>query len=78
MARWHPAAASNNNEELFVVGSMQRPRTLEVFDGNTGNLLRGIQGDSLTAVVSRCCFHPSSERLIVMGGNSSGRVTVAQ
>ncbi|KAL3784990.1 hypothetical protein ACHAWO_010264 [Cyclotella atomus] len=72
MARWHPSTS----EECFVVGSMQQPRTVEVFSGD-GKLIRGIQGDSLTAVASRCCFHPNADRLIVVGGNSSGRVTVA-
>ena len=74
MAQWHPSAS----EECFVVGSMQKPRTIEVFNGANGELLRGIQGDSLTAVASRCCFHLSADRLIVVGGNSSGRVTVAR
>lgn len=74
MARWHPTMS---NEELFVVGSMKRPRTVELF-GDKGKLLRGVTGESLTAVVSRCCFHPSQDRVIVVGGNSSGRVTVAR
>lgn len=74
MAKWHPSMS----EECFVVGSMQQPRTVEVFGGNGGKLMRGIQGDALTAVVSRCCFHPSADKLIVVGGNSSGRVTVAR
>ena len=69
MATWHPS------EDIFCVGSMRRPRALEVFDAN-GELLRAIQGDALTAVASRCCFHPRSDRLTVVGGNSSGRVTV--
>mmetsp|Transcript_3006 Transcript_3006/g.4427 ORF Transcript_3006/g.4427 Transcript_3006/m.4427 type:complete len:619 (-) Transcript_3006:79-1935(-) len=73
MAQWHPTVT---NEELFVVGSMSRPRRMEFFDANAGQMLRGISGDSLTAVVSRCCFHPSTNRLIGMGGNSSGRVTI--
>mmetsp|Transcript_13664 Transcript_13664/g.29697 ORF Transcript_13664/g.29697 Transcript_13664/m.29697 type:complete len:592 (+) Transcript_13664:182-1957(+) len=75
MAQWHPTMT---NEELFVVGSMRQPRTMELFGGETGKLLRGVKGESLTAVVSRCCFHPSQERLVVVGGNSSGRVTVAR
>lgn len=75
MARWHPALFSN--KEMFVVGSMQQPRTIEVFAGD-GTLLRGIRGDALSAVGGRCCFHPSADKLIVVGGNSSGRVTVAR
>ncbi|KAK1736333.1 WD40 repeat domain-containing protein [Skeletonema marinoi] len=75
MARWHPASFSG--EEIFVSGSMKKPRTIEVFGGN-GSLLREIRGIALTAVASRCCFHPSAEKLIVIGGNSSGRLTIAR
>lgn len=74
MARWHPTA----KEDLFVVGSLNQPRRVEIFDGASKQLLRGVSGDGLTAVASRCCFHPSENKLIVLGGNSSGRVTVAQ
>jgi hypothetical protein len=69
MAQWHPTA------DIFVVGSMKQPRCIELYDDN-GNQLRAIQGDALTAVASRCCFHPSQDKLIVVGGNSSGRMTV--
>ena len=75
MAHWHPANFSG--QEMFVVGSLQKPRTIEVFSGE-GNVLSNIRGDALTAVASRCCFHPNANKLIVVGGNSSGRVTVAQ
>lgn len=75
-AQWHPTA--HEGDELFVVGSMQQPRTMELFNGSKGVLLRGIQGNGLTSVVSRCCFHPSLGSLVVMGGSSSGRVTLAR
>ena len=75
MANWHPGTFSNR--EMFVVGSMKKPRCIEIFD-DKGELLREIQGDALTAVASRCCFHPNSSKLIIVGGNSSGRVTVAR
>lgn len=71
MAQWHP------HQDLFVVGSMRKPRCIEVFDGK-GQELAALQGDSLTAVASRCCFHPSSQYLTIVGGNSSGRVTVCK
>lgn len=74
MANWHPTT----REELFVVGCMTRPRAMEVFNGDTGELLRAISGDGLTAVPSRCCFHPSEDNLIICGGNASGRVSIAQ
>lgn len=74
MAQWHPSLI---HEDLFIVGSMSKPRRMEFFDGNTGKM-QTLQGDSLTAVVSRCCFHPSTEKLMACGGNSSGRVTIAR
>jgi WD40 repeat protein len=74
-ARWHPGLSDDG--EIFVVGSMSRPRSIEIYD-HDGGLLREIRGDALTAVASRCCFHPDPNRLIVVGGNSSGRVTIAR
>lgn len=53
MAQWHPAAT---NEELFIVGSMSRPRRMEFFNGDNGKMLKGLSGEFLTAVVSRCCY----------------------
>ena len=73
-AQWHPGTA----EDLFVVGSMQHPRTIEVFNAHSGKVARGIQGEALTSVMSRCCFHPREDRLIVLGGNSSGRLAIAR
>lgn len=69
MARWHEST------DVFVVGSMQQPRSIEVFDGS-GNMISLLQGEGLTAVASRCCFHSSTERMLIVGGNSSGRVYV--
>jgi WD40 repeat protein len=69
MASWHA------KQNIFVCGSMKKPRCVELFD-EKGKLLREVSGDSLTAVASRCCFHPSTSRLIVIGGNSSGRLVV--
>jgi len=75
MAQWHPSAT---HEELFIVGSMSKPRRMEFFDGDAGEMIKGLDGESLTAVVSRCCFHPSTQNIIAVGGNSSGRLTVAR
>jgi len=75
MARWHP---THTNEEIFVVGSMQQPRTVEVFDASKGEVVRGIQGSSLSSVMSRCCIHPSQTEMMILGGNSSGRMIVAR
>lgn len=71
MAQWHPSM------DIFVVGSMRKPRAIELFDSD-GEELRAIEGESLTAVASRCCFHPCQDKLILVGGNSSGRVTVVR
>ena len=57
---------------------MKHPRTMELFDGEKGKLVKNVQGDSLTAVVSRCCFHRRVDRILCCGGNSSGRVFVTR
>merc|ERR1712071_267250 len=75
MAQWHPT--STCGIESFVVGSMRRPRMMEVYDGD-GTSLRELTGVGLTNVASRCCFHPSVDKPIIVGGTSSGRVTVAR
>ena len=67
MATWHPQL------DIFVVGSMDKPRCMEIFDSK-GKLVRAVRGEALTSVMSRCCFHASKEKLIMVGGNSSGRV----
>ena len=71
MATWHPQL------DIFVCGSMSKPRCMELFDYN-GKLVRAVSGESMTAVASRCCFHRSADRLIMIGGNSSGRVVAVQ
>jgi len=72
MARWHPTL------DHFVVGSMSKPRCIEVFDGANGACAAVLRGDALTAVASRCCFHSAEDRIAIVGGNSSGRVTVVR
>lgn len=47
MAKWHPSSFSDR--ELFVVGSMKKPRCIEIFD-DKGELLKEIRGEALTAV----------------------------
>jgi len=69
MAQWHPSV------DLFAVGCLKQPRRIELMDSK-GKTVQELQGDLLTAVASRCCFHPSTDQTIVVGGNSSGRVTV--
>ncbi|KAL7542731.1 hypothetical protein ACHAWF_007241, partial [Thalassiosira exigua] len=74
-ARWHPSAV--DGREIFTVGCMKQPRRIEVFDDD-GTLLREVRGEALTNVASRCCFHPDPDKLVIVGGTSSGRVTVAR
>jgi WD repeat-containing protein 76 len=67
MARWHPSL------DIFISGSMNKPRCVEAFDAK-GDLLVEAQGEALNSVMSRCCFHPSTDKIVMVGGNSSGRV----
>nr|XP_022314589.1 WD repeat-containing protein 76-like [Crassostrea virginica]XP_022314598.1 WD repeat-containing protein 76-like [Crassostrea virginica] len=68
-AAWHPA-----REDVFVVGSMERPRRIQVFDCG-GNILRNLSDpETLGSVCSLNVFHPTQN--ILVGGNSSGRVHV--
>ena len=50
---------------------------MEIFDAQ-GKLLREVTGESLGSVMSRTCFHPSTNKLTMVGGNSSGRVVVVR
>uniref|UniRef100_A0A8C8A696 WD repeat-containing protein 76 n=1 Tax=Otus sunia TaxID=257818 RepID=A0A8C8A696_9STRI len=68
-AIWDP-----KREDCFVVGSMARPRQIEVFQ-DTGELLHSFSNlDCLGSVCSINVVHPS--RNILVGGNSSGRLHV--
>ncbi|XP_009468473.1 PREDICTED: WD repeat-containing protein 76 [Nipponia nippon] len=68
-AIWDP-----KQEDCFVVGSMARPRQIEVFQ-DTGKLLHSFYNiDCLGSVCSINVIHPSKN--ILVGGNSSGRLHV--
>lgn len=67
-AVWMPGC-----EDLFLVGSMEYPRRVEVFS-SAGTLQHTLKGDSLTSICSLVDVHP--DRFVVAGGNSSGRVHV--
>jgi len=68
-ASWHP-----QRENLFVVGSMARPRQIELFDDNLSLVQKFRDDEFLGSVCSLNALHPS--RNILVGGNSSGRVHV--
>ncbi|NXD83919.1 WDR76 protein, partial [Halcyon senegalensis] len=68
-AIWDP-----KREDCFVVGSMARPRQIQVFQ-ETGRLLHSFYNpDCLGSVCSINVVHPSKN--ILVGGNSSGRLHV--
>ncbi|KGL90135.1 WD repeat-containing protein 76, partial [Charadrius vociferus] len=68
-AIWDP-----KQEDCFVVGSMARPRQIQVFQ-DTGKLLHSFYNlDCLSSVCSINVVHPSKN--ILVGGNSSGRLHV--
>ncbi|KFV14925.1 WD repeat-containing protein 76, partial [Tauraco erythrolophus] len=68
-AIWDP-----KREDCFVVGSMERPRQIEVFQ-DTGKLLHSFCNiDCLASVCSINVVHPTKN--ILVGGNSSGRLHV--
>ncbi|XP_054071300.1 WD repeat-containing protein 76 isoform X4 [Rissa tridactyla] len=68
-AIWDP-----KQEDCFVVGSMARPRQIQVFQ-DTGKLLHSFYNiDCLSSVCSINVVHPTKN--ILVGANSSGRLHV--
>ncbi|XP_048040263.1 WD repeat-containing protein 76 isoform X1 [Megalobrama amblycephala] len=68
-AVWDP-----KHQECFVIGSMDRPRRIQVYH-ESGRLLHTFRNmDHLTTVCSITAFHPSRNALL--GGNSSGRLHI--
>ncbi|KAJ8049440.1 WD repeat-containing protein 76 [Holothuria leucospilota] len=68
-ATWHPRC-----EEIFVVGSMARPRRIELFSDKMQLLHEYISDEWLGSVCSLNEFHPTRD--IIAGANSSGRLHV--
>ncbi|OWF46751.1 WD repeat-containing protein 76 [Mizuhopecten yessoensis] len=68
-ASWHP-----RREDLFVVGSMKRPRQIEVYSNTCEDLATFYDPDNLGSVCSLNAIHPT--RNILVGANSSGRLHV--
>ncbi|XP_024911338.1 WD repeat-containing protein 76 [Cynoglossus semilaevis] len=68
-AVWDP-----RQDDCFVVGSMSRPRSVQVFH-QSGELLHSFRdSENLSTVLSVTAFHPTRSALV--GGNSSGRLHV--
>ena len=73
-ACWDPA-----NDHTFVVGSMCRPRQVEVYSADGGTLKRIMvlqDPDYLNSVQSRNTFHSHGGTKGIVCGNASGRVHV--
>ncbi|PIK39540.1 putative WD repeat-containing protein 76 [Apostichopus japonicus] len=68
-AEWHPRC-----EEIFIVGSMARPRQIELFDDKLHLIHTYTSEEWLGSVCSLNTFHP--KRDIIAGANSSGRMHV--
>jgi WD40 repeat protein len=68
-ASWHPA-----RENLLAMGSMERPRRIELWSTEGGRLTMAgqLQGEELGSVASIVALHPSRDAIV--GGNSSGRL----
>ncbi|PSN55626.1 WD repeat-containing protein 76 [Blattella germanica] len=67
-ATWHP-----QRDDVFIVGSMDRPRCIPIFNSKC-QLIHKFTDEDLSSVCSVCVFHPKQQ--IIFGGNSSGRVHV--
>nr|XP_046237396.1 WD repeat-containing protein 76 isoform X2 [Scatophagus argus] len=68
-AVWDP-----KREDCFVVGSMARPRRVQVFHENGQPQHTFIDGENLNTVLSVTAFHPTRNALL--GGNASGRLHI--
>ncbi|RUS91166.1 hypothetical protein EGW08_001079 [Elysia chlorotica] len=68
---WHPAVPN-----VFVVGSMARPREIQIYDASQGRVIHSLRNeDHLGSVCSLNAFHPQLPSTLV-GANSSGRLHV--
>ncbi|KAM9765041.1 WD repeat-containing protein 76 isoform 2-T2 [Menidia menidia] len=68
-AVWDP-----KQEDCFVVGSMMRPRRVQVFHERGQQLHTFKDDENLSTVLSVTAFHPTRNALL--GGNASGRLHV--
>jgi len=68
---WRPG-----QEDTLLMGSMERPRQMEVWrvEGDQMRMEKALRGDQLGSVCSVVAMHPN--KMVVIGGNSSGAVHV--
>eukprot|EP00051_Salpingoeca_urceolata_P021785 m.346213 g.346213 ORF g.346213 m.346213 type:complete len:729 (+) comp19861_c0_seq9:372-2558(+) len=73
-AIWDPMT-----DDHVIIGSMGRPRSVDIFDATTGKRAVKLEHDELfNSVTSLHACHPSAARAVIAGGNSSGRIFVWQ
>ncbi|XP_064634938.1 WD repeat-containing protein 76-like [Lineus longissimus] len=68
-AEWHPM-----RDDLFVVGSMARPRQIDIYNDKCEVVKTFQDPENLASVSSINALHPS--RNILVGGNASGKLFV--
>ncbi|KAM6942699.1 WD repeat-containing protein 76 [Xenentodon cancila] len=68
------AVWDSKQEDCFVVGSMMRPRRVQVFHESGQPLHTFTDSENLNTVLSVTAFHPTRNALL--GGNASGRLHV--
>lgn len=68
-AAWDPKL-----EDCFVVGSMMKPRRVQVFHESGQFQHSFMDSENLSTVLSVTAFHPTRNALL--GGNASGRLHV--
>ncbi|GAB1611267.1 WD repeat-containing protein 76-like [Argonauta hians] len=68
-ASWHPS-----REDLFVCGSMNRPRQIELYSDNASCIMVLHHPDLINSVQSLNLFHPTINALV--GANASGKLHV--
>ena len=64
---WDPKQA-----DAFVIGSMDQPRCIEVFNSSCARLMRLRVDDVVKSVQSLCVFHPTKD--VIVSANASGKV----
>lgn len=66
-ASWDP-----KHPTRYVIGCMQQPRRLQIFDATRKNPVQELYSDLFNSVHSINVFHPKLN--LIAGGNSSGRL----
>jgi len=62
------------SDELFVCGSLEQPRGIDVFRASDGSAQDRMEHENVTAVVSLLAWHPSLQ--VLATSNASGKVHV--